>query len=30
MITFLHLIDYHTNNKDELIKIWKTTMMIGI
>ena len=30
MITFLHLIDYDTNNKDELIKIWKATMMIGI
>jgi len=27
MITFLHLIDYDTNNKDELIKIWKATMM---
>ena len=29
MISFLHLIDYDTNNKDELIKIWKATMMIG-
>ena len=30
MISFLHLIDYDTNNKDKLIKIWKATMMIGI
>lgn len=30
MISFLHLIDYDTNNKDELIKIWKNTMMLGV
>jgi hypothetical protein len=30
MISFLHLIDYDTNNKDELIQIWKTTMMICV